>query len=92
MGQIGNRGHLKEDVREDSTTEKLNVIRMMLDLTTFYPMRMGIIFTSRSYIQSRPINREIFVRQNTEGGVLQEDGYGNSESYPTDDIYRETMA
>lgn len=58
----GNKDHMKDYVRKDSATAQFNIIRLMLTMTTFFTMRMGVVDISGAYMQSGPIKREIYVR------------------------------
>lgn len=58
----GNRDIMKDDIRKDSATAQFDVIRLMLTITTFLPMRIGVVDISGAYMQSGPIKRDIYVR------------------------------
>lgn len=53
----GNRDIIKDDMRKDSPTAPFNVTRMMLALTAFFPLKMGVVEIIGSYMQSGPIKR-----------------------------------
>lgn len=57
-----NRDRIQYDVRKYSTTAKFNNIRFMLAMTTFFPMRLGVVHISAVYMQSGPITRQFLVR------------------------------
>lgn len=58
----GNCEELKDEVRKESATAQYNVIRLLLAISTYLPMRVGLVDISGSYIQSGPIRREAFAR------------------------------
>lgn len=58
----GNRDRMKDDVRNFPVTAQLNIIRLMLSMTSFFPMRLGVVDISGAYMQSGPIRIEVFVR------------------------------
>lgn len=58
----GNKDAMKDEIRKDSATAQFNVIRLMLAMATFFPMRLGVIDISGAYMQSGPIKREMYVR------------------------------
>lgn len=58
----GNKDRMKDQVRKDSATAQFNIIRLMLAISSFFPMRLGVIDISGAYMQSGPIKRDIYVR------------------------------
>lgn len=58
----GNRDKEKDDIRKDSATVQLDIIRLLLSLTTFMGFRLAAIDITGAYLQIGPINRNIYVR------------------------------
>lgn len=57
-----NKGKLKYEERKDSATAQVDATRLLPAMLTFLPMRLGVVNISGAYMQSGPINRDIFVR------------------------------
>lgn len=62
----GNNGSMKEYLRMDSATAQYDVMRILLSLTNFIIMRPVVVDINRSYMQSEPIKRDIYVRPSKE--------------------------
>ena len=58
----GNRDKEKDTIRKDSATAQLGIIRLLLSIVTFLRFRLGMVDIKGAYLQSGPIQREIFVR------------------------------
>lgn len=58
----GNHDDEKDDVRKDSSNAPLFVIRLLLSLVTFLGFRIGTADIKGAFLQSGPINRDIYVR------------------------------
>lgn len=58
----GNRDVEKEDIRKDSATAQLCVIRLLLSIASSLRFRIVFADIKDSYLQSGPIQREIYVR------------------------------
>lgn len=58
----GNRDVEKESIRKDSATAQLCVIRLLLSIVTFLGFRLGFADIKGAYLQSGPIQRDIYVR------------------------------
>lgn len=58
----GNRDNERGDIRKDSSTAQFDVIRLLLCLTTFLGLRLGLADVKGAYLQSGPIQRELYVR------------------------------
>lgn len=46
---------MRNSVRKDSATAQFDVIRMILTIVTFLPVRLGLVDISGAYMQSGPI-------------------------------------
>lgn len=58
----GNRDNEKDTVRKDSATAQPGVIRLLLSIVTFLGFRFGMVDIKGAYLQSGPIQQEIFLR------------------------------
>ena len=58
----GNHDNEKDNVRKDSSNASLFVVRLLLSLATFLGYRIGTADIKGAFLQSGPIQREIFVR------------------------------
>ena len=58
----GNRDDEKDDIRNNPSTEQLNIIRLLLSLVIFLGFRLATADIKGAYLQSGPIKRDIFVR------------------------------
>ena len=58
----GNRDNEKDNIRKDSSTAQLFVIRLLLSLATFLGFRIACADIKGAYLQSGPIRRDIYVR------------------------------
>lgn len=58
----GNRDLEKDSIRKDSATAQLCVIRLLLSIVTFLGFRLGFADIKGAYLQSGPIQRQIYVR------------------------------
>lgn len=58
----GNRDDEKDNIRKDSSTAQLFVIRLLLSLVTFLCFRLATADIKGAYLQSGPIQRDIYVR------------------------------
>ena len=58
----GNRDRQKDNIRKDSSTAQFDVIRILLTAVTFIGMRLALADIKGAYLQSGPIQREIYVR------------------------------
>lgn len=58
----GNRDVEKDSIRKDSATAQLGVIRLLLSIVTFLGFRLGFADIKGAYLQSGPIQRDIYVR------------------------------
>ena len=58
----GNKDVYKDDIRKDSSTAQFDVIRILLAAVTFLGMRLAMADIKGAYLQSGPIQREIYVR------------------------------
>lgn len=47
----GNRDAMKDEVRKDSATAQFEIMRLMLSLSTFAPMKLGLIDVSGACMQ-----------------------------------------
>jgi len=58
----GNHDDEKDEVRKDFSNAKLFVVRLLLSLVTFLGFRIGTADIKSAYLQSGPIQRDIYVR------------------------------
>lgn len=58
----GNRDTEKDCIRKDSATAQLCIIRLLLSIITVLGFRLGFADIKGAYLQSGPIQRDIFVR------------------------------
>lgn len=58
----GNKDLEKDSIRKDSATTQLSMIRLLLSIVTFLGFRLGFADIKGAYLQSGPIQRQIFVR------------------------------
>ena len=58
----GNHDNEKDTVRKDSSNASLFVVRLLLSLATFLSFRIATADIKGAFLQSGPINRQIFVR------------------------------
>lgn len=58
----GNRDKEKDDIRKDSATAQFDVIRLVCSLATILGFRLGCLDVRGAYLQSGPIQRDIYVR------------------------------
>ena len=58
----GNHDIEKDSVRKDSATAQFDVIRMLCSLATILNFRLGCLDIKGAYLQSGPIQRDIYVR------------------------------
>ena len=58
----GNHDAEKDEIRKDSSTAQLFVIRLLLSIVTFLGFLLGMADIKGAYLQSGPIKREIYVR------------------------------
>lgn len=58
----GNKDEKKENVMKYSATSQFDSIKLLLSLTTFYSMRLGVVDIGGAYMQIGPIKSDIFVR------------------------------
>lgn len=50
---------MKEYVRKDCDKAQFNEIQMILTITTFLPMKLGMVAIIGAYLKTRPIKRKI---------------------------------
>lgn len=65
----GNRDKMKNNIRKDSATAQFDVIRLFCSIATILNFRLGFLDIQKAYLQSGPIQREIFVRPPRECGA-----------------------
>lgn len=65
----GNRDDMKDDVRKDSSTAQLDVIRLALSAATGMDEVLGHVDIQGAYLQSGLIRRTIYVRSPRELGA-----------------------
>ena len=58
----GNRDKQKHLVRKDSCTAQFPIIRTLLSMSAIFKLRLAVIDISGAYLQSVPLNREIYMR------------------------------
>ena len=58
----GNHDAEKDEIRKDSSTAQLFVIRLLFSVVTFLGFRLRMADIKGAYLQSGPITREIFVQ------------------------------
>lgn len=58
----GNREKMKDYVRKDSATAQLDVIRLFCNLATILGFRLGCLDIQGAYMQSGPIQIDIYLR------------------------------
>lgn len=58
----GNRDTEKDNIRKDSATAQLGVIRLLLSVSTLLGLQLATADIKGAYLQSGPIKRTIFVR------------------------------
>lgn len=59
----GNHDDELEEVGKESATAQFDFSRLMLALTTMLSFRIGLVDIKGAYLQSGPIQRELYVRQ-----------------------------
>lgn len=67
----GNRDKMKNDIRKDSATAQFDVIRLFCSMAAVLQFRLGCLDIKGAYLQSGPIQREIFVRPPKECGSIR---------------------
>lgn len=63
----GNKDKMRHEVKRDSATAQFDAIRLLLAITTFLNMRLGVIDISGAYMKRWPIRRYIYVSPPREG-------------------------
>lgn len=62
----GNRDLEKDNIRKDSATAQLCIVRLLLALTAILGFKLGFADMKGAYLQNGPIQRDIFVRSPNE--------------------------
>lgn len=58
----GSHDNEKDNIRKDSSTAPFVIISLMLALVKCTEDRLGLVHIEGSYLQSRPIQRKMYVR------------------------------
>ncbi len=61
----GNKYDLKEEIRSDSSTAQLPIMRTFLSMAALHKLRIGTLEISKAYLQAGYLQRDIYMRPPT---------------------------